>query len=164
MKRQRPVVISAVCIFFFTMNLFPTAPLMEKAFELSKEFSNGGVEQLYSAYKASVKPELIRQLVVVTLMFLAVSGLWCMKRWALFLLAGTVAWTTWQLVEAQNFGLISFILPLVALASAFVYYFKPPSTKVHQPEVHYYTAKASSSDDGDERDPSEKSALEELIY
>lgn len=116
------------------------------------------------------------------LVFVGLMGLWRMKTWGLFMLTAGVAWALWLHYQTGVFSLLSFKLPIIALAASFYYCFRKPANKVSRPDVHYYSGvgidKETDSSEGAENqsedkntsskkgsDTSEnKSALEELIY
>ena len=171
MKRQRPVPISAACMFLFFIHLFPTAPLLQLAFTLLEEFNQGGSSQLYSAYKASVKTEQLLLLARVSLALFGVLALWAMKPWAFVPLTIGVGWGLVLHFQAGSFSLLSFKLPIIALVACFYYYFRKSVNKVHRPEVHYYDSGVpqqvhdkSVSNEAPPVDSDGKSAVDDLLY
>ena len=166
MKRERPLGISIICIFLFVIHLFPSSGLLHKAFELGQTFSNGGIEAFYSAYKATVTPADTKMLGRLLVVFIGIGGLWVMKQWSVYLVAGGVAWGLFEQAQLGNFGLVGFVLPVIAVTLMFIFFYQKPKTRVHSPKVHYYSTESSSLEEigGTSRPEGEKSAVDDIIY
>ena len=89
-KKQRPLFISIVCFYFIFLNLMPTAPLLTEVFSLIKEFGQGGFDQFHSAFKANIDKPIVVSGLKVLVVYIAIGGLWWMRKWGLFLFRGSL--------------------------------------------------------------------------
>ena len=160
MRLERPLFVSIVCAYFFLLNSAPAARAMTKFLGFAKEYSQGGFDQFYSAVKAGLDTALVIQTLHVSVMFLALAGLWAMKRWALLIFSAILCYQMYEQFINQQVSVMSTGASLLALAGCWFYFFSGPKMTINRPEVHYYgNGEPAAREEGEPR-----SAIEELLY
>lgn len=164
-RRRRPLIISAICVYFFYRNLAPCASVYSLILDLSRDYYQGGFNRFHAGYRSTVHPAHWILFARVVAMFVALAGMWKMRLWGVLIFQGFVASSLWGKISTGAMSPLDLAIDLVSLSAPWIYFINTPTAQMPaQPEQQMIVE--LPPEDPDDSSPGErrKNPVNELIY